>query len=70
MYFNIQVTSFLENTTPHDKLGLPAHRKLNSPFVFQLQMLFALDFFLYFPFCILKRTRTIPLVRVLDNERV
>ena len=68
VYLDIQVNSFLENTTLYECLALPVYGESNSPFACQLQMLLFLNVFLEFPFGISKMGRAIRLVRVSDNE--
>ena len=43
MYFNIQITSFPENPTPHDYAGLHGIEELHLQSLGQLQLLFGPD---------------------------
>jgi len=65
--FNIKITSFLENATPDEYVGLHAHSKLVSPCILnQRQSLFIPFAVIKFIFEILKGY--IRLMRVFDNE--
>ena len=66
MYFNIQVTPFLESPIPHEYRGLHGLKLHLQSALGELQMLLDPDTVLEFLFETLKGT--ICLVRIFDNE--
>ena len=66
VYFNVQVTSFPENPTPHDYTGLHGIEELHLQSLSQRQLLFDPDIVVQLFFNTLKGT--IRLVRVLDDK--
>jgi len=66
VYFNVQVTSFPENPTPHDYTGLHGIEELHLQSLSQRQLLFDPDIVVQLFLNTLKGT--IRLVRVLDDK--
>ena len=66
VYFNVQVTSFPENPTPHDYTGLHGIEELHLQSLSQRQLLFDPDIVVQLFFNTLKGA--ICLVRVLDDK--
>jgi len=66
VYLNVQVTSFPENSTPHDYTGLYGIEELHLQSLSQCQLLFDPDIIVQLFFNTLKGT--IRLVRVFDNK--